>query len=98
MEYTEAFERAVADLEAVAIEVAEAKADGDPEPSLTDRYVATIDHLVTTYPVAEQTVRTHAERVRRIREQHTEPAAAERIATEHEALLERLCDDYDPSL
>lgn len=97
MECTEEFERAVAELEAVAVEVAASKADGGPETSLTDRYVATIDHIATTYPVAEQVVRTHAERVRRIRERNDEPTASNRIAAEHKALLDRLCDNYDPS-
>lgn len=97
MNYSEAFEDDLVDLERAVIE--SARSDGDEPATPDDRYlIAALDHLLNSYPVSEARLLGHIEEVRRIYEtRRTESTASKHVATVHEAFLAEVCADYDPT-
>jgi hypothetical protein len=95
MEHSEAFERDIEDVEATAIALVEAEEDG--ESMAHNDYLAALDHVINTYPVPTDAVRDHAERVASIHRNNPESTASQRISTQHEAFMDEVCEDYDPT-
>ncbi|MFC6873576.1 hypothetical protein [Halobellus marinus] len=97
MEYSAAFDADLAALEAAAIDLAERHEAGPVDATDRRDFVANIDHLVNTYPLSFETVRAHAEHIKRMyRNRTNENTVRKRIDTEHQAFVADVCDDYDP--
>lgn len=97
MEYSEALDEDLAELEGAAIELAQREETGDVDATGKRHFVGVIDHIINTYPVSAEAVRTHAEHVSRMyRNRTNDTAVRKRIATERQLFLREHCDGYDP--
>jgi len=97
MEYSEALEDDLAELEAAAIDLAQRTESGNVDATDKRHFVGVIDHIINTYPVSAEVVRSHAEHISRMyRNRTNDTAVRKRIATERQLFLREHCDGYDP--
>ncbi|MFC6784464.1 hypothetical protein ACFQFH_02800 [Halobaculum halobium] len=94
MEYSDAFESDLEDLEDAAIQLVTKTEDRLEHER---RFAAILDHIVNTYPIECEQVVTHTKTVARIWETRTHATTASKHTdTVHQAFLDGICDDYDP--
>ena len=92
------FEADIEALEAAAVDVALADERGEDAATKRTEFAGTLDHVTNTYPVDCGTLASHAEEVARIyRTRRDRGTASKHADTVHQAFMDEVCEDYEPT-